>query len=118
MRKLDPKTIIKLTRFFYKKILPYIPKSSTRRGRPQIFPDHQIISMLVIKEVFSLSFRDTILLSKSYFKRVPSLHDFHYRARKLKHVVQMLIKFIHDYLQKDTESIIVDGTGMGTRHSI
>ena len=27
----------------------------------------------------------------------------------------MLIKFIHDYLQRDTESIIVDGTGIGFR---
>jgi len=111
MRKLNPKTIIKLTKLFYAKILPYIPKPSTTKGRPKVFTDHQIISMLLIKEMFSLSFRETILLSKSYFKRVPSLHDFHYRSRKLKHVIQSLINFIHDYLQKNTESIIVDGTG-------
>ena len=54
MRKLNPKTIIKLTRFFYSKIIPHLPKFSNR-GRPKIYPDHQIISMLLIKEVFSLS---------------------------------------------------------------
>ena len=94
MRKLNPKTIIKLTRFFYSKIIPYLPKFSNR-GRPKIYPDHQIIPMLIIKEVFSLSFGDTIIVSKSYIKHVPSLHDFHYRSRKLKHVIQILIKFIH-----------------------
>ena len=66
--------------------------------------------MLIIKEVFSLSFRDTIIFSRDYFKNVPSLRDFHYRARKLKHVVQILIKFIHDI-----DNIIVDGTGIGYR---
>ena len=116
MRKLSPKTIIKLTRFFCEKILPYLPKPSTRRGRPHTFPDHQIIFMLLIKEVFSLSFRETIIVSKSYFKRVLSLHDFHYRSRKLKHVIQILIKFIHDHLQGESvETIIVDGTGIGYR---
>jgi len=29
--------------------------------------------MLLIKEVFSLSFRETIILSRDYFKNVPSL---------------------------------------------
>jgi len=106
MRKLNPNTIIKLTRFFYSKIIPYLPKFSNR-GRPKIYPDHQIISMLLIREMFSLPFRETIILSRDYFKKVPSLRDFHYRARKLKHVIQILIKFIHDY---DVESIreIVD----------
>jgi len=115
MRKLNPKTIIKLTHFFCKKILPYLSKPSTRRGRPHTFPDHQIISMLIIKEVFSLSFRETIILSRDYFKNAPSLRDFHYRVRKLKHVIQILIKFIHDYLEKDIDSIIVDGRGIGYR---
>ncbi len=72
--------------------------------------------MLIIKEVYQLSFRETIQLSKDYFKRVPSLRDFHYRASKLKNVIQILIKFIHDYLQKGSaEVIIVDGTGIGYR---
>jgi len=62
--------------------------------------------MLIIKEVFGLSFRETIIFSRDYFKNVPSLRDFHYRASKLKHVIQILIKFIHDYLQKDIDSII------------
>jgi len=54
MRKLTPKTIIKLTHFFYSKIIPHLPKFSNR-GKPKIYPDHQIISMLLIKEMFSLS---------------------------------------------------------------
>ena len=90
MRKISPKTIIKLTRFFYSKIIPYLPKSSNR-GRPQSYPDHQIISMLLIKEVYQLSFRETILLSKDYFKRVPSLRG------------------------GCVQTIIVDGTGIGFR---
>ncbi len=115
MRKISPKTIIKLTRSFYSKIIPYLPKSSNR-GRPQTYPDHQIISMLLIKEVYQLSFRETILISKDYFKRVPSLRDFHYRASKLMHVIQILIKFIHDYMQRScVQTIIVDGTGIGFR---
>ena len=112
MRKINPKTITKLTRFFHSKIIPYLSKS-LNRGRPRIYKDHQIISMLIIMEVFSLSFRETIILSRDYFKNVPSLRDFHYRVRKLKHVIQILIKFIHDYLEKDIDSIIVDGTGIG-----
>ncbi|MCD6267017.1 MAG: hypothetical protein J7J14_01235, partial [Thermotogaceae bacterium] len=109
MRKLNPKTIIKLTHFFYSKIIPHLPKFSNR-GRPKIYLDHQIISMLLIKEVFSLSFRETIILSRDYFEKVPFLRDFHYRASKLKHVIQILIKFIHDI-----DSNIVDGTGIGYR---
>ena len=65
--------------------------------------------------MFSLSFRETIILFRDYFKNAPSLRDFHYRVRKLKHVIQILIKFIHDYLEKDIDSIIVDGTGVGYR---
>ena len=115
MRRISPKTIIKLTRSFYSKIIPYLPKSSNR-GRPQTYPDHQIISMLLIKEVYQLSFRETILLSKDYFKNVPSLRDFHYRASKLMRVIQILIKFIHDYMQRGcVQTIIVDGTGIGFR---
>ncbi len=72
--------------------------------------------MLIIKEVYQLSFRETILLSRDYFKRVPSLRDFHYRASKLMHVIQILIKFIHDYMQRGcVQTIIVDGTGIGFR---
>ena len=63
--------------------------------------------MLLVKEVFSLFFRETIILSRDYFKNVSFLRDFHYRASKLKHVIQILIKFIHDI-----DSIIVDGTGI------
>ena len=118
MRKLSPKTIIKLTCYFYKRILPYLPKSSTKRGRPHTFPDHQIISTLIIKEMFSLFFRETIILSRDYFKKVPSLRDFHYRASNLKHVIQILIKFIHDCLEKDIDSIIVDGRGIGCRKKV
>ncbi len=115
MRRISPKTLIKLTRFFYSKIIPYLPKSSNR-GMPKTYPDHQIISMLLIKEVYQLSFRETILLSRDYFKRVPSLRDFHYRASKLMHVIQFLIKFIHDYMQRGcVQTIIVDGTGIGFR---
>ena len=66
------------------KIMPYLSKSSNRE-RPRIYQDHQIISMLIIMEVFSLSFRETIILSRDYFKNVPSLRDFHYRASRLKH---------------------------------
>ena len=55
VRKLTPNTIIKLTCYFYKKILPYLSKPSIKRGRPHTFLDHQIISMLIIKEVFNLS---------------------------------------------------------------
>ena len=110
VRKLIPKTLIKLTHFFYSKIIPYLSKSSNRE-RPRIYQDHQIISMLIIKEMFSLSFRETIILSRDYFKNVPSLRDFHYRASRLKHVIQILIKFIHDHLQGESvETIIVDGT--------
>ncbi len=72
--------------------------------------------MLLTKEVYQLSFRETILLSRDYFKRVPSLRDFHYRASKLMHVIQFLIKFIHDYMQRGcVQTIIVDGTGIGYR---
>jgi len=39
------------------KIMPYLSKSSNR-GRPRIYKDHQIFSMLIIKEVFSLSQRN------------------------------------------------------------
>jgi len=70
--------------------------------------------MLIIKEVHNLSFRETIQLSRDYF--IPSLRDFHYRASKLKDVIQILIKFIHDYLQGDSvQTTIVDGTGIGYR---
>jgi len=48
--KVKPKSIVKLTCLFCKKILPYLPKSSTKRGRLCTFPDHQIISILVIKD--------------------------------------------------------------------
>jgi|GEM_PF-2302363 len=89
------------------KIMPYLSKSSNRE-RPRIYQDHQIISMLIIMEVFSLSFRETIILSRDYFKNAPSLRDFHHRASRLKHVIQILIKFIHDI-----DSIIVDETGIG-----
>ena len=88
------------------KIIPY-PSKYSNRERPRIYKDHQIISMLLIKEVFSLFFRETIILSRDYFKKVPFLRDFHYRASKLKHVIQILIKFIHNI-----DSIIVDGTGI------
>jgi len=99
VRKLTPKTIIKLTRFFYSKIISYLSKSSNRE-RPRIYKDHQIIFILIIKEMFSLSFRETIILSRDYFKNVPSLRDFHYRASKLKHVIQILIKFIQIICKK------------------
>jgi len=66
--------------------------------------------------VFLLSSRETIQISKDYFKKVPSLRDFHYRASKLKHAIQILIKFIHDHLQGESiEAIIVDGAGIGYR---
>ena len=65
--------------------------------------------------MFSLSFRETIILFRDYFKNAPSLRDFHYRASNLKHVIQILIKFIHDCLEKDIDSIIVDGRGIGYR---
>jgi len=100
VRKLTPNTIIKLTCYFYKKILPYLSKPSIKRGRPHTFLDQQIISMLIIKEMFSLSFRETIILSRDYFKNVPSLRDFHYRVSNLKHVIQILIKFIQDIWKK------------------
>ena len=106
MRKLTPNTIIKLTHFFYSKIIPYLSKSSNR-GRPKIYPDHQIFSMLLIKEMFSLSQRNhhsvQRLLQKS---SIPQ--RFPLQGRKLKHVIQILIRFIHDI-----DSIIVDGTGIG-----
>jgi len=105
VRKLTPNTIIKLTHFFYSKIIPYLSKSSNR-GRPKIYPDHQIFSMLLIKEMFSLSQRNhhsvQRLLQKS---SIPQ--RFPLQGRKLKHVIQILIKFIHNI-----DSIIVDGTGI------
>ena len=59
MRKLTPKTIIKLTRYFY-------------------------------KEMYNLSLGEVIQISKEHFKKVPSLRDFHYRAVKLKQVLQSI----------------------------
>ncbi|RKX52567.1 MAG: hypothetical protein DRP25_02050 [Thermotoga sp.] len=99
MKKLTPKTIIKLIHFFYSKIIPYLSKSSNRE-RPRIYKDHQIISMLIIKEMFPLSFKETIILSRDYFKNVPFLRDFHYRASKLEHIIQILIKFIQIICRK------------------
>jgi len=71
--------------------------------------------MLLIKEMFSLPFRETIQISRDYFKNVPSLRDFHYRARKLKHVIQILIKLIQDYFQGDSVQTIY--VGIGKRYS-
>jgi len=84
-----------------------------KKGRPKKFSDWQIIAMLAIKEVYSLSFREIVELSKDFFEKVPSLHDFHYRSRKLEHVIQLMIKFIHDYLQSEIDAVIVNGTGVG-----
>ena len=69
MRRINLKTIIKLTCFFYSKIIPHLSRFSGR-GRPRIYQDHQIIFMLLIKEVFFLSFRETIILSRDYFENV------------------------------------------------
>ena len=41
--------------------------------------------MLIIMEVFSLFFRETIILSRDYFKNVLSLRDFHYKVSNLCH---------------------------------
>ena len=62
--------------------------------------------MLIIKEVFSLSFRDTIIFSRDYFKNCLSSEIS--IASKLKYVIQILIKFIHDI-----DSIYV---GVGKRY--
>jgi len=99
MRKLNLKTIIKLTCLFCKKILPYLPKSSTKRGRLCTFPDHQIISMLVIKECF-LSPSETLSLFLNHISNAFLLFT---------------ISIIDQENQKDIDSIIVDGTGIGKR---
>ena len=106
MRKL--KTIIKLTRFFPLQnhtipiqILKQGKTKNLQRPSDNLHANHN-------GGVFSL--RETIIFSRDYFENVPSLKDFHYRARKLKHVIQILIKFIHDI-----DSNIVDGTGIGYR---
>ena len=106
MRKLTPNTIIKLTHFFYSKIIPY-PSKSSNRERPRIYKDHQIISMLIIMEVFSLSQRNHHSL-KRLLQKCAFPQRFPLQGRKLKHVIQILIKFIHNI-----DSIIVDGTGIG-----
>ncbi|RKX57380.1 MAG: hypothetical protein DRP24_00585, partial [Thermotoga sp.] len=59
----------------------------------------------------STSLRETIQISRDYFKKVPSLRDFHYRARKLKHVIKILIKFIQGYFQGDSAQTIHIGVG-------
>ena len=82
MRRISPKTIIKLTHFFYSKIIPYLPKSSNR-GRPQTYPDHQIISMLLIKEVFNLSQRNYPDLQR-LFQKSSILERFSLQSQKTK----------------------------------
>ena len=62
--------------------------------------------MLIIEEMFSLSFRGTIIFSRDYFKNC-LLSEISI-ASKLKHVIQILIKLIHDI-----DSIYV---GVGKRY--
>ena len=63
-------------------------------------------SMLIIKEVFSFFLRETIIFSREFFKNCLSSEIS--IVSKLKHVIQILIEFIHDI-----DSVIVDGTGIG-----
>jgi len=58
-------------------------------------------------EVFSLSFRETIIFSKKYFKNCLSSEIS--IASKLKHVIQILIEFIQDYFQGDSVQTIYVG---------
>ncbi|OOC46961.1 hypothetical protein [Thermosipho sp. 1223] len=113
MRRTNIKKILKLVKKFYNNILPQLPQKSTSKGRPKKYPDALILSLAVLKELFALSFRETLEMGALYFKRVPSLRDFHYRLLQLEEVIKLLIKFIHDELQEDIQSVIVDGTGIG-----
>ncbi|MBC7216831.1 MAG: hypothetical protein H5U36_01365, partial [Candidatus Caldatribacterium sp.] len=54
--------IVRLVGFFYEKIVPHLPKPSTRRGRPRKFSDQEILSLLLVKEMYALSFREVLSL--------------------------------------------------------
>jgi len=68
--------------------------------------------MLIIMEVFSLSQRNHHSL-KRLLQKCAFPQRFPLQGRKLKHVIQILIKFIHDI-----DSVIVDGTGVGYRKKV
>ncbi|QTA37224.1 transposase [Thermosipho ferrireducens] len=113
MRRRNIKKIFKLIQKFYKNILPQLPQKSTNRGRPRKYSDVLILSLAVLKELLGLSFRETLEIGTMYFNKVPSLRDFHYRVLQLEEIIKHLINFIHNTLQCEIESIIVDGTGIG-----
>ena len=51
------------------------------RGRPRIYPDHLIISLMLYQTLFGLSMREVLEEAERVPPKVPSLSDFHYRAK-------------------------------------
>ena len=89
-----------------------------RRGRPRIYPDHLIISLMLYQTLFGLSMREVLEEAERVLPKVPSLSDFHYRAKRIpKEVFRKLIAILaKKFLLSRKERIrllLCDGTGFG-----
>ena len=88
------------------------------RGRPRIYPDHLIISLMLYQTLFGLSMREVLEEAERVLPKVPSLSDFHYRAKRIaKEVFRKLIAILaKKFLLSRKEKIrllLCDGTGFG-----
>jgi len=55
-----------------------------KRGRPLTYPEHLILTLLAIKQVYALSYRQIPLFVRERFGNIPYLSTLHYRVSKIR----------------------------------
>ena len=55
-----------------------------KRGRPLTYPEHLILPLLAIKQVYALSYRQIPLFVRESFGNIPCLSTLHYRVSKIR----------------------------------
>ncbi|MFN7064958.1 MAG: transposase [Aquificaceae bacterium] len=74
--------IYKLTELFCK---THPHQKASNKGRPQIYPETLILTLLILKMLYNLSYRKLLTLATQLFKdhKLPSLRDLVYRIKNI-----------------------------------
>ena len=78
-------TTIPISHIFFlaKQFCKERPSRKPKRGRPLSYPEHLILTLLAIKQVYGLSYRQIPLFVRESFGKIPCLSTLHYRVSKI-----------------------------------
>ena len=89
-----------------------------RKGRPQFYSDALFLTMLLVRQIYGYSYRETLQAIKNELKlkSLPALSTSHYRLKKMPTSLiiefhKFFVKWILSKLPNQIDFIIADGTG-------